>query len=511
MPIVFYNTLTRVKEEFKPHTHGVAKIYTCGPTVYSFVHIGNLRAFLFYDLLRRYLKYRGFEVKHVMNITDVDDKTIRDSKKEGLSLRAFTEKYTKIFFDDLKAINIETFELYPKATDHIPEMVEMVKTLMHKGFAYKGSDGSIYFDISKFEGYGKLSGTDVSQLKVGARVSHDEYAKDEAQDFALWKAWTPEDGDVFWETELGRGRPGWHIECSAMSMKYLGHTIDIHGGGVDLVFPHHENEIAQSEAATGKPFVKYWLHNEHLLVEGKKMSKSLGNFFTLRDLIKNGHKPVAVRYALISTHYRSKLNVTDKALWDAQQGLDRIYNFMDLLSKANGHENHEVEKLIEKTRKGFEERMDDDLDINGALVHVFDFIRDINIFLGEDKVSRKDAEACTHLMKKLDKVLGILKEQEVTPEFVGRVFVFMEKLREDLDQKDRKAGEHLDKRLSELRTLEPGHKLLDEMVTMVAEIREELRKKKEYNLSDMIRAELNELGIILEDSAGPGAARWRMA
>ena len=268
--IKLFNTLTRQKEEFTPIEPGKVGMYTCGPTVYDYAHIGNFRAFVFEDLLKRWLQHRGFQVKHVMNLTDVDDKTIKGSQKQAKPLREYTDFYASAFFEDIKALNIEPATVYPRATDHVPEMVTIIKTLLAKGIAYRGEDGSIYFAISKFPDYGKLSHLKMAELKAGARVSQDEYAKEEAQDFALWKAYTAEDGDVYWETELGKGRPGWHIECSAMSMKYLGETFDIHCGGVDNMFPHHENEIAQSEGATGKPFVLYWMHNEHLLVEAKK-------------------------------------------------------------------------------------------------------------------------------------------------------------------------------------------------------------------------------------------------
>jgi cysteinyl-tRNA synthetase len=269
-PIRLFNTLSRKKETFTPIKKGQVEMYTCGPTVYDYAHIGNFRAFLFEDLLKRWLQYKGYKVTHVMNLTDIDDKTIKGSQKQGIPLRQYTDFYAKAFFEDIKALNIAPADVYPRATDHIEEMVQIIKTLLAKGVAYKGEDGSIYFSVAKFPEYGKLSHLKVGELKAGARVSQDEYAKEEAQDFALWKAWTPEDGDVFWETELGKGRPGWHIECSAMSTKYLGETFDIHCGGIDNMFPHHENEIAQSEAATGKTFVNYWMHNEHLQVEGKK-------------------------------------------------------------------------------------------------------------------------------------------------------------------------------------------------------------------------------------------------
>jgi cysteinyl-tRNA synthetase len=501
--------MSRKKEKFVPLRKKEVRMYTCGPTVYDYPHIGNLRAFMFYDVLRRYLKYKGFEVKHVMNITDVDDKTIRNSKAQGMSLRKFTEKYTKAFFEDLRTLNIETPEFTPKATECIEDMVKLVKILMKKGYAYRGDDGSIYYDVSKFEGYGKLSKIDVSKLKPGVRVRQDEYTKDEVQDFALWKAWTKKDGNVFWETEIGRGRPGWHIECSAMGMKYLGVPIDIHGGGVDLIFPHHENEIAQSEGATGKTFVRYWLHNEHVLVDGKKMSKSLGNFFTLRDLLSKGHDPMSIRFALLSTHYRSQLNITDKSLWDAKQSLDRIRNFIDLLKEVKGgRDNKKVDELIKKTKKEFEGHMDDDLDMNLALASVFDFIKEMNKLLGKKKVSEKNAQSCLKLMRKFDQVLGVLGEsEEITPEFIGKIFAFIVELRKDLDKRDPNLGKKLDLSLRKVKDLEHNLVLLNKLIEIISEIREDLRKRKKYDLSDYIRAKLREFGIVIEDKEK--GVRWR--
>ncbi|MEM5871523.1 MAG: cysteine--tRNA ligase [Candidatus Aenigmatarchaeota archaeon] len=510
MSIRFYNTLTRTKEEFKPLRNKEVRIYSCGPTVYDYPHIGNLRAFAFYDLLRRYLKYRGYKVKHVMNITDVDDKTIRNSKKEGIPLSQFTEKYTKIFFEDLEKINVEKFEYYPKATEHIKEMVEMIKILMKKGLAYKGADGSIYFNIRKFPSYGKLSKLDLSGLKDGARVSHDEYSKEEAKDFALWKAWTPEDGDVYWETEIGKGRPGWHIECSVMSTKYLGKTFDIHTGGVDLIFPHHENEIAQSEGANGVPPARFWMHNEHVMVEGQKMSKSLGNYFTLNDLIKRGHDPRAIRYTLISTHYRSKLNVTDKSLWAAKQAIDKIDNFMDLLKEVKGKKtNEKVNELIKKVKKEFVEAMDDDLDITKALASIFNFIREINKLIEEDKIGKKDAENCIKVMEDFDRVLGILKiDKAPSKEIVEKLLDLFVEWYEDLKEKDEKSAKNLEKLVGKMKGEEFDPKNFDKLMQVAIEIRNSLRKKKEYDLSDKIRADLREIRIILEDKED--GTRWRI-
>ncbi|MFH2037523.1 MAG: cysteine--tRNA ligase, partial [Candidatus Zixiibacteriota bacterium] len=297
MPLRFTNTMTREKEEFRPSENNHVRMYTCGPTVYDYAHIGNFRTYMFEDLLRRYLKYKGYKITQVMNLTDIDDKTIRDSIKLGISLDQHTAKFKKAFFEDIDLIRIERAEIYPEATKHIEEMVALVKILIEKGMAYE-VDGNYYFSIEKFKEYGKLSHVDLTGLKAGARVASDEYEKESVSDFALWKAWDENDGDVFWETELGKGRPGWHLECSAMSMKYLGATFDIHTGGVDNIFPHHENEIAQSEGATGKMFAKTWIHSKHLVVDGHKMSKSLNNFYTIKQLMEMGHSTIAIRYVL---------------------------------------------------------------------------------------------------------------------------------------------------------------------------------------------------------------------
>src|SRR5437773_8734081 len=319
-----YNTLTNAKEDFVPAGDMLVRFYTCGPTVYDFAHIGNFRTFVFQDLLRRYLRYRGYKVRHVMNITDVDDRIIQNAKSLGVSLKEYTDRYTEAFLEDSRTLGILPPDVMPRATEHIPEMVKLILRLEEKGYTYR-RDGSIYFSISRFPEYGKLSKQDFSGIQPGARVDTDRYEKDEARDFVLWKA--PKEGENFWETELGPGRPGWHIECSAMSMKYLGETFEIHCGGVDLVFPHHENEIAQSECATGNPFVRYWVHPEFLVVEGEKMSKSLGNYLTLRDILAKGGRPEAIRYLLLSAHYRKQLNFMTENLRQAHSSIARIENF----------------------------------------------------------------------------------------------------------------------------------------------------------------------------------------
>ncbi len=327
MSLKVYNTLSRRVEELVPLTPGRVHMYTCGPTVYNFAHVGNFRAYIFEDLLRRYLLYHGYQVCQVMNLTDVDDKTIRGAREKGVSLAEFTRPYVAAFFEDIERLNIARAEHYPAATDHVPEMIALIQTLLDKGVAYRSDDGSVYFSIAKFPGYGKLAHLDMDGLQAGARVAQDEYQKDNVADFALWKAWDPADGDVAWDAPWGRGRPGWHIECSAMSMKYLGPSFDLHTGGMDNIFPHHEDEIAQSEAATGQPFARYWMHCAHLVVEGRKMSKSLGNFYTLRDVLGRGYTGREVRYVMLATHYRQSLNFSFASLDAARAALGRVDEF----------------------------------------------------------------------------------------------------------------------------------------------------------------------------------------
>ncbi|MFP4459360.1 MAG: cysteine--tRNA ligase [Candidatus Zixiibacteriota bacterium] len=412
MTIKFYNTMERRKVEFQPIDEGSVRMYTCGPTVYDYAHIGNFRTYIFEDLLRRYLKFRGFEVKQVMNLTDVDDKTIKNSIKEGKELSEYTKKFKEAFFDDLDTLGIERAEVYPAATEHIDAMVEMVKKLIDKGLAYKGNDGTWYFSISKFKDYGKLANMNPEDLKTGVRIASDEYEKDEARDFALWKAWNKDDGDVYWETELGKGRPGWHIECSAMSTQYLGNHFDIHTGGVDNMFPHHENEIAQAEGANDEKFVNYWLHSEFLVVEGQKMSKSLGNFYTLRQILDKGYHPMAVRYVLISTHYRKKLNFTIDGLNAAATSLQRIWDFYRMLEKPEKEEaveRPEVGEILKRTLDGFTEDLDNDLNISGAIGKIFDMIRELNRINDDFGLAMIDKKRIKELLDKFDTVLGFVQ------------------------------------------------------------------------------------------------------
>ena len=465
MTLKLFNTLTRKKEEFKPIEDNLVRMYTCGPTVYNYAHIGNFRSFIFMDILRRYLKYKGYKLKHVMNITDVDDKTIKNSKKEGKTLKEFTGFYTKEFFKDFYALNIEKPELIVKATDHIPEMVKTIKTLLEKGYAYKGEDGSIYFSIKKFKDYGKLAQLEKASLKDAAsgRVTSDEYDKVHARDFALWKTWSKEDGDVFWETEIGKGRAGWHIECSSMSCKYLDNPFDLHTGGVDLVFPHHTNEIAQSEAETGKKFVNYWVHCEHLLVDGKKMSKSLGNFYTLRDVFKKGYKPLAIRHTLLSTHYRQQQNFTFESVNASENSIQRLNELIIKLKEVeDGDENKDVKKLIKDAKKRFEAAMDDDLNTSEGLASVFEFAKKNNKILSEEKISKKNSDDCLDFLKSVDSVFGIMQFEQ----------------------------EAIDKEIEDLIIK-----------------REEARKNKEFKIADKIRDELKDKGVILDDT--PQGTRWK--
>src|SRR3989338_8847876 len=449
-----FNTLTRNLEEFKPLEKNKIKMYNCGPTTYNFAHIGNFRAYVCSDILRRYLEYSGFEVFQVMNLTDVDDKTIRDSQKEGIGLIEFTERYNKAFFEDIETLNLKRAKVFPKATEHIKEMIELIKKLEKNGHTYI-QDGSVYFKISSFKNYGKLAGLNfkADELQAGSRVKADEYEKENAQDFALWKAWDPNDGDVFWETEYGKGRPGWHIECSAMSVKYLGESFDIHTGGIDLIFPHHTNEIAQSEGAFGKNFVNYWLHNEYMMVEGKKMSKRFNNFYTLRDVLAMGYSPKAVRYLLLSTNYRQPLNFTFDGLKAAQQSVDRMFEFLDKLEMfVNAKKSKGDNK---KVNEDFEKEMDNDLNTSGALAAIFDFMKEINTLMMEQNLSSEDADKCVMSMKEFDAVLGVLDKEKES---------------------------------------------LDKEIEALIQQREDARKKKDFKTADKIRDELKARGILLDDT-----------
>ena len=394
-----YNSLTRRIEGLVPLADNTVRMYTCGPTVYNFAHIGNFRAYTFEDILRRVVQFNGMKIKQVMNLTDVDDKTIRGANAAGVALTDYTKTYKDAFFADLKVLNIQPAEVYPAATDHIPEMIALVEKLVEKGVAYKSDDGSVYFAVTKFPGYGKLAHIDFDHQRTGARCAADEYDKENVGDFALWKAWEESDGPVGWDSPWGRGRPGWHIECSAMSMKYLGETFDLHTGGIDNLFPHHENEIAQAEAATGKEFVKTWMHCAHLRVNGEKMSKSLGNFFTLRDLLDKGWKGREIRYVLVNAHYRQGLNFAFSALEDARRALERIDRCVDALAARANDE--PAPAFAQEALDAFTAAVNDDLNTPKAFAALFDLVRQTN-------ASGTCSKAVLDVFRKMDSVLGVI-------------------------------------------------------------------------------------------------------
>ena len=431
-------------------------MYTCGPTVYDYAHLGNFRAYIFEDVLRRFLKYKGYKVNQVMNITDIDDKTIAGAKKEGIKLAEFTKRYITAFFEDLKTLNIESAKYYPRATEHIDDMVSLIKKILNKGFAYQ-ADGSVYFRIQSFKNYGRLSRMNLGMIKPGTRVDRDEYDKKDIRDFVLWKS--RKEGEPFWKTKLGPGRPGWHIECSAMSVKYLGQPFDIHTGGEDNIFPHHENEIAQSEAASGKKFVNFWLHCKFLLVNGEKMAKSKGNFFTLRDILNKGYSPRAIRYLLASTHYGTGLNFTFEGLKAAQKTVDRLIDFLARLREyqpaAKIKKNKKLSREIAGAKKNFEQAMDNDLNISEALSYVFNLMKETNICLDKKVLDPKSLTEIIELFENVDSILGVLKEGPL--EVSAQI--------KDLINK-----------------------------------REQARKKGDFKLADQIRNKIFSLGIIIEDS-----------
>jgi cysteinyl-tRNA synthetase len=464
MALRFSNTLTHQVEEFAPARDNTVRMYTCGPTVYSYAHIGNFRSFTFYDILRRWLRLRGMRLDHVMNITDVDDKIIRNAVAENKSLAEYTAIYEKAFLDDCAALRLEKPERIARATEHIPEMAKAIRQLAEKTYTYR-SDGSIYYSIAKFPEYGKLSHSDFSGMRSGARVDVDEYDKADARDFVLWKA--PKDGEPFWDTELGPGRPGWHIECSVMAIEYLGETLDIHAGGVDLIFPHHENEIAQSEALTGKPFARFWLHSEFLLVEGQKMSKSLGNFFTLRDILAQGYQPEAVRYLLASVPYRKALNFTFDGLKSAATSIERLRNYKLRLETAR-FPSIDGQAMLDRTAqalKDFDESLDDDLNTAQALAAVFEYVRETNTIMDAGAFSAAAVKPALALLERFDSVFDVLAPT-------------------------RKEGA-----------------LSDEQIEAKIAERTQAKKSRDFAGADRIRQELLDEGIVLEDTKD--GVRWK--
>ena len=419
MPIRFFNTYSRQTETFVPLEPGRVRLYTCGPTVYNFAHIGNFRAYVFEDLLQRHLEFRGYNVKRVMNLTDVDDKTIRGCRAASIPLAEFTKPFKAAFFEDLKTLRIRPADEFPEATaeNHIERMICMIATLMEKGHAYRADDGSVYFRIRSFEAYGKLAHIVLDDLKPGVRVSSDEYEKENVGDFALWKSWDPADGDVGWESPWGRGRPGWHIECSAMATGILGPQLDIHCGGEDNIFPHHEAEIAQSEGVTGLPFVRLWMHCKHLQVEGTKMAKSSGNFFTLRDLMEKQWTGREVRYALISVKYREPLNFTFEGLAAARSALVRLDEWSGRILQAAASATEEAFLDIPEL-EAFGSALDDDLNISAALAAVFDVIRETNRRLDAGRISPAEAKGLTAWLAGVQSVLALEPDEAAIPEEV---------------------------------------------------------------------------------------------
>jgi cysteinyl-tRNA synthetase len=464
MALRFFNTLSQQVEAFSSLDGKTVRMYTCGPTVYNFVHVGNLRTFTFQDILRRWLRCRGYQLNHVMNVTDVDDRIIQISVSQNQSIEEYTSPYTQAFLDDCATLRIERPERLVKATEHVRDMVEMIRQLGQRGYTYE-RDGSIYYSIARFPEYGKLSHSDFTGIQAGARVDVDRYEKDDARDFALWKA--RKEGEPFWDYGIGPGRPGWHIECSAMSMKYLGETLDIHTGGIDLVFPHHENEIAQSEGFSGQPFVRFWLHAEHLLVAEEKMSKSLGNFFTLNDLIRQGHHPDAIRYLLASVPYRKKLNFSLDAIEAAASAIERLRNYKLRLETASfpaGDNAALAERTAQALRK-FEESLDDDLNTAEALGAAFEYVRDTNTAMDAGEFRVGNVAAARDFLARFDQVFDVL-EPRLSAEAISET----------------------------------------EIQALIEE-RAQARKSRNFARADQIRQQLLDKGIVLEDTKD--GVRWK--
>jgi cysteinyl-tRNA synthetase len=475
MTLQVQNTLTRRLEPFVPQEPGVVKVYACGPTIYDFAHIGNYRSFLCYDLIHRYLEWSGYQVRFVTNLTDVDDKTIAGAVREGVSVKEYTRRFGEAFLADARTLGILPADAYPRATEYVAPMISFVERLVSSGHAYQAEDGAVYFSISSFPAYGRLKGIDPSSLRAGARVDQDEYEKEDARDFALWKLASEADekAAAAWESPWGRGRPGWHLECSAMSVGELGETLDMHLGGEDLVFPHHENEIAQSEAATGKPFVRYWLHVKHLLVEGRKMSKSLGNFITLRELLEKGYDPASIRHQLLSAQYRRELNFTMDGLDASRKAVQRLLDFEARLeaTAADGlAPPSRLPELAGEALAGFRAAMDDDFNSSDALAAVFTFVNRVNgdldvrsAVLPVDRVTALDA------LSSMDRVLGLLEVAHVSRSVDDGLAVWVEER---------------------------------------IQARADARMARDFATADAIRQELAGRGIVLED--GPQGTRWKV-
>ncbi|QLH75532.1 MAG: cysteine--tRNA ligase [Methanomassiliicoccales archaeon] len=463
MTLEIYNTLTKRTEEFIPIDDKKVRMYVCGVTVYNDIHMGHARSIIVFDMVARYLRYKGYEVKHVTNFTDVDDKIINKANEMGMDPLALSKMYIEHYFEDLQKLGVKSADIYPKASESIDDIIRMVQKIIDAGYGYVAEDGSIYFSVERFKDYGKLSGNKLEDMLAGARIEVDE-TKRSPVDFCLWKAAKP--GEVSWDSPWGKGRPGWHIECSAMVYRHLGETLDIHGGGNDLIFPHHENEILQSEAVTGKPLAKYWMHNGMLQVEGEKMSKSLKNFFTVRDVMQH-YSTQEVRFYFLNTHYRGPLTYSEDALNEAAAALRRLqHTYMELrdhLESASG--NYDADDLVKRTRAEFIEHMDDDLNTRGAISVLFELARESNKLMHHDLLSKKGTRCIMALFEEFDTILGILPTLE-----------------KDADQ-------------------------LDDVMEVIIAVRQELRKRKLYDLADKIRDDLKQKGIMLEDTVD--GVKWR--
>ena len=492
MPIRLFNTMSSQIEEFRPLRDSEVRMYACGPTVYDYGHIGNFRTFIAVDLLRRFLRQSGYTVRHVMNITDVDDKIIRNSARDGVTVQQYTAKYEKAFLEDAAMIGIEQ-PILVRATEHIPEMADFVAKLVEKGIAYRTDDGSYYFRIAKFPRYGKLSKKDFSSMLDGARVDVDEYDKDSARDFAVWKA--PKPGEASWDTAIGSGRPGWHLECSVMSMEELGESFDLHAGGEDLIFPHHENEIAQSESLTGKPFARFWFHARFLLVEGEKMSKSLGNFFTLRDLVLKGHKPSSIRYLLTSVPYRNQLNFTFDGLKQAAVSVDRLRNFRLRLSAGNFAEgsNEQMQKRAADTIDRMRAALEDDLNTAQAQAAIFEMVRQANTAFDTGGVMKEDVPALLAALDRFDEIFAVLHDDDISKMKQVLQWALAEGREKDITE--------------ELRDALQSGKLSDADIEAKAAEMKSARAARDFRKSDTIRAELAEAGVLVEITKD--GIRWR--
>jgi cysteinyl-tRNA synthetase len=483
-----YNTLSAKVEEFAPASGNTVRMYTCGPTVYDYGHIGNFRTFVAVDILRRFLRQSGYQLDHVMNITDVDDKIIRNAARDHLSVQDYTRQYEQAFFEDMETLGLQQPERVVRATEHVQEMAEYIQKLEQKGFAYRAEDGSYYFRIASFPEYGKLSKKDFGGMEVGARVDVDEYEKDNARDFALWKA--RKEGEAYWDSPIGPGRPGWHIECSVMSMKYLGPSFDLHGGGEDLIFPHHENEIAQSEALTGQTFARFWMHVRFLLVEGKKMSKSLGNFYTLRDLLLKGFKPSSIRYLLTSVPYTKQLNFTFAGLEQATESVRRLRDFKSRveIARTPAGKNEKIQALAAKAKQEIREALEDDLNTANAMGALFEMVREVNTLADQGELRQDDKAPLLEALQQFNEIFAVLNDDDT----------------EKMDRAREWAKAHGKLSAEESAALA---RISDPEVDRLIDERNAAKKARDFARADAIRAQLTESGIVVEDTKD--GTRWK--